>query len=329
MVLHPLDPFPFGWFHAAFEEDLAPGDVRPLHLLNRHFVLWRDELGEAHVLDAFCAHLGAHLGYGGRVEECSIRCPFHAWRYDAEGECVEIPYSDKRHKLAGLRSYPVVERNGMTMFWWHPDGLEPLWELPQLREWTDPGWTDDYVRQHWRVRTKWREIAENGIDLTHFHYLHGVATVPELDYFHADEHVWHSNAVHQVHTPLGPTPGNFELELHGPGFAWMRFGIEGLAEILFVITITQVDDEWVDNRFSFLAKRPARSDVPDRSEALIQEVIDQVTDDVPIWENKIVKDPPRLARGDGPIMAFRKWATQFSAAAESAEADPRHAVAAR
>lgn len=332
MSRYPLDPFPFGWFHVAFAADLGPGDVRPLAAFGRQFVLWRDEAGEAHVLDAYCAHLGAHLGHGGQVRGTTLRCPFHAWEYGGDGRCVAIPYSHKPHKLGGVRSYPVSERNGMVWMWWHPHGEPPAFEVPDVPEWSDPGWTGDYVRQHWRVRTQWREIAENGIDLTHFHYLHGVATIPELEFASVDGPIWHSNATHQVNTPLGRRPSNFEVRFHGPGFAWLRFGIEDLVEILFLVTLTPVDEATVDNRFSFLARRPLRDDVPDMAPALIQEVIDQVTDDVPIWEHKIVKDPPRLAKGDGPIMKFRRWAAQFSAAPradETAPADESVAAGAR
>lgn len=328
MSLYPLDPLPFGWFHAAFAADLAPGDVRPLAALGEHFVLWRDEEGEPHVLDAYCAHLGAHLGYGGEVRGTTIRCPFHAWRYDGAGTCVEIPYSHKTHKLAGIRSHPVVERNGMLWLWWHPHGEPPAFDVPEVPEWSDPGWSDDYVRQHWRVKTGWREIAENGIDLTHFHYLHGVATIPQLEFASTEGPVWHSNATHEVHTPLGVRPSNFEVFFQGPGFAWLRFGIDDLVEILFLVTLTPVDEHVVDNRFSFLARHPCRDDVPDLAPALIQEVIDQVTDDVPIWEHKIVKDPPRLAKGDGPIMKFRRWAAQFSAEPAGERRTERPAVGA-
>lgn len=312
MSRYPLDPLPYGWFHAAFADDLGPGDVVPLAQHGEHFVLWRDDEGQAHVLDAYCAHLGAHLGYGGEVRGSTIRCPFHAWRYGGDGRCVEIPYSHKTHKLGDIRSHPVVERNGMIWLWWHPHGEPPLFQVPEVPEWSDPRWSDAYVRQHWRVKTGWREIAENGIDLTHFHYLHGVMTVPQLDFASTDGPTWHSNATHEVQTPLGQRPSNFEVRFEGPGFAWLRFGIEDLVEILFLVTITPINEHEVDNRFSFLARRPRRDDVPDMAPALIQEVIDQVTDDVPIWEHKIIKDPPRLAKGDGPIMAFRKWAAQFS-----------------
>jgi len=92
-------------------------------------------------------------------------------------------------------------------------------------------------------------------------------------------------------------------------------------EVVFAINITQIDEDHVTNRFSFLVrKEPLRADVHDMSDRLVQEILDQVSDDVPIWEHKIIKDPPRLARGDGPIMAFRKWTQQFSASDHGAPA---------
>ena len=60
-------PIPFGWFQVAYPEDLEPGDVTPLHYLGRELVLWRDEGGEFHLQDAYCPHLGAHIGHGGTV----------------------------------------------------------------------------------------------------------------------------------------------------------------------------------------------------------------------------------------------------------------------
>ena len=67
--------FPFGWYRAAYSEDVGPGELRPVRYLNRDLVVWRGEDGAAHVMDAYCPHLGAHLGYGGRVQGCEIVCP--------------------------------------------------------------------------------------------------------------------------------------------------------------------------------------------------------------------------------------------------------------
>ena len=95
--------------------------------------LWRDEAGELHVQDAFCPHLGAHLGHGGTVEGCEIVCPFHGWRFDAEGANTDIPYSERTNKKGTLRTYPVVERNGLS------HGLVP----PRRRRWRRSGRSDE------------------------------------------------------------------------------------------------------------------------------------------------------------------------------------------
>src|SRR5579859_6561668 len=75
------EPFPFGWYALCYSEDLAVGEVKPVRYLGRELVMWRGEDGVARVLDAYCRHLGAHMGYGGRVNGNDLECPFHAWQY--------------------------------------------------------------------------------------------------------------------------------------------------------------------------------------------------------------------------------------------------------
>src|SRR5262249_51116945 len=78
-------PVPFGWFCVGFPDDIATSEAKPLYYWERHLVAWRDGDGELHVMDAFCPHLGAHLGHGGTVDGCELVCPFHGWQYDTEG----------------------------------------------------------------------------------------------------------------------------------------------------------------------------------------------------------------------------------------------------
>ena len=310
-----LDPFPVGWFPLGAAAELRAGDVRPVRRHGRNLVLWRDEDGAAHLLDAYCVHLGAHLGYGGRVTGNTLRCPFHAWRYDGDGRCTEIPYSDRSlANLPAVRGYPVRERSGQLMAWISPDDSGPRWELPELPQLADPGWTSVFETRTWEVPTYWREIAENGIDLTHFHYLHGVEGISELVSSSAGEHHWRSRTEHMVRTPLGSRLASFDYELHGPGYGWLRFAIEGTAEVVFLITIAPVEERLLELTFHFLRRvtdDPARQRM---TGALVQEIIDQITDDVPIWTHKIIKDPPLLARGDGPIAQLRRWSAVFSRA---------------
>src|SRR5689334_5029083 len=85
--------YPNGWFAVAYSDELTADSVIPVQAFGRSLVLFRDGGGAARLLNAHCPHLGAHLGFGGRVEDGCIRCPFHHWRFDGTGECVEIPYA--------------------------------------------------------------------------------------------------------------------------------------------------------------------------------------------------------------------------------------------
>ena len=121
-------PVPDGWFIVAEARDLDPGQTMAFHVFGRDVVLFRTESGEPRMVDAYCAHLGAHLGVGGKVEGDCIRCPFHGWRYDGvSGRCTEIPYgeTDRIPSQAKVRSYPTLERNHMIWAWHHGNDEPP------------------------------------------------------------------------------------------------------------------------------------------------------------------------------------------------------------
>jgi 3-ketosteroid 9alpha-monooxygenase subunit A len=76
----PYTRHPSGWFQVAWSAEIGVGDVRPLRYFDTDLVAFRGTSGRLTVLDAHCPHMGADLGYGGRVEGDDIVCPFHAWR---------------------------------------------------------------------------------------------------------------------------------------------------------------------------------------------------------------------------------------------------------
>ena len=129
---YPFPAYPNGWFRVAYSHELDTGAVQPLHYFGRDLVLFRDEEGEAHLLDAFCRHLGAHLGYGGRVDGKGIRCPFHNWHWDGEGRCIDIPYAKRIPPQARIDAWSTVEKNGLVFAWYHTSGESPAYELPDL-----------------------------------------------------------------------------------------------------------------------------------------------------------------------------------------------------
>ena len=132
-------PMPFGWFQVAWSDELTTGESKPLYYFGRHLVAWRDESGEAHVWDAFCPHLGAHLGFRATICGDEITCPLHGWKYGPDGRCTDIPYSDRLNRSAQIRTFPVLERNGTLLAWYHPDPEQaPMWEPPELAEFGEP-----------------------------------------------------------------------------------------------------------------------------------------------------------------------------------------------
>ena len=302
-------PVPLGWFQIGWPDDIAVGQTRPLFYFGRHLVLWRDEDRVAHLNDAFCPHLGAHLGHGGSVHGTDLQCPFHGWRFDADGNNSDIPYSERTNKKCRLGAYPVIERNGLLMAWYHPEGLELQWDIPTVPELDDPEWTDA-VTHEFIVASPWQEMAENGADSAHFGFVHGQDTVPEIDRYDTDGPRAFMASTQRWPTPNGSVDAFVEAESHGPGFSIVR--MTGVIDALSIGCNTPVAADRCHLRFTNLVKRLDREDLTTLvGDTFIRLLMEQVGEDVIIWENKIYVERPALADTDGPIMAFRSWAEQF------------------
>jgi phenylpropionate dioxygenase-like ring-hydroxylating dioxygenase large terminal subunit len=76
---------PSGWFRIATSDQLPSGGVGVFEINGQEVVAFRDEQGAVTVVDPICPHMGAHLGYGGRVVDGALRCPFHGLRFDTNG----------------------------------------------------------------------------------------------------------------------------------------------------------------------------------------------------------------------------------------------------
>ena len=177
--------FPYGWYALEQTDFVAIGQVKPLRYFAQDLAIWRGEDGRVRVTDAWCKHLGAHLGHGGKVHGNLLECPFHAWRYDGEeGVVKDIPYAKAippQVKRKCLRTWPVTEANGWIWVWYHPDQtVAPLWDVVVHEEYGDPAWTD-YAMHEWIVYGSIQNMAENGVDVAHFKYIHGTADVPKAE----------------------------------------------------------------------------------------------------------------------------------------------------
>jgi phenylpropionate dioxygenase-like ring-hydroxylating dioxygenase large terminal subunit len=303
-----MERYPNGWFQVAYSRELTPGAVLPLRYFGRDLVLFRTDSGAAKVLDAFCPHLGAHLGHGGKVKGEVIVCPFHAWCFDGNGRCTDVPYAKKIPPKAQIEPWPVCEKNGLIMVWYHGAGEAPQWQVPDVPEYGAEEWTP-YECYDWKIRTHNQEMAENSCDSAHFLYLHGTQDMPEST-AEATGYLLHTSSKTKMRTPQGKVDGMVDVHAHGFGFTTTRF--TGIVETLLVSSATTIDEDYVHLRFALTVRKLVNDGVTSTvGAAFSKEIKRQLEQDIPIWENKIYISPPMLVDGDGPIGVFRKWAKQF------------------
>jgi len=312
-------PIPFGWFFIGYSDELKAGDLKSVHYFGEDLVLFRTESGAAGVMEAYCPHLGAHLGHGGKVDGEAVRCPFHAWAFNTEGACVDVPYAKvippAARRPGCIRSYPVCEKNGVVWVWYHPDNIAPTFEVIEREETISPEWSAQQ-RFFWAFGSNPQEIAENGVDVAHFRYVHKMDAVPEGETTYAD-HVRRSvvRGERTVTMPDGQTRVvNSEIEViqNGAGQKFTRF--KGIADLMLQVLVTPVERDSCELRFSFTHPKFEPGSFEDK---VIQQAIagtigqTGVEGDIPIWHNKIHRARPILCDGDGPVLMFRKYFSQF------------------
>ena len=296
-------PIPCGWFVACRADDVADDAPLTFEAVGLDLVVWR--AGDRLVVqEAWCPHLGAHLGVGGRTADGCIVCPFHEWSFDAEGANTDIPYADKPNRKARLRTFPTIERNGFVIFWYHPDpSVDPLWEVPELV-------ADDFVlagSYEWRVRSAWQEIAENSVDMAHFTSVHGLTRVGDIGEITLDGPRRTIRSTQSFNTARGTFEGQIQANSHGPGLGVTHFDLMGRVTLLSATT--PIDDGEVLVRFTMFH---SPDDVGAKIAApFAEEVRRQFEQDIPIWEAKRYEARPALAPIEKPVTEFRRWASQF------------------
>jgi len=323
-----MSRFPFGyansWYMLLYSDELPRGAVRPLHYLGRELVAFRGEDGAAHVLDAYCPHLGAHLGHGGTVADDDIVCPFHAWRWGPDGRCVDIPYSQHLNQSRALRTWPVAEASGLVLVWYDRNGAPPTWAPEDIPEYTDPEYFRPFeigaVRTWPGVRLHPQTVAENAVDTAHQQYVHGAATPgrivsredhgpilrvrQELTFGLGKKSTWL--------TPEGQVKAYLDAEVMGVGLGAARFlGTDGAVHLQ---STTPVDESTSDIRISVFVKRPKSGgeELDERSRRRLEFELRQVENDLVIWEHMHYQPQPAYAREEAKEYGyFRKWSQQF------------------
>ena len=114
-------------FDPRLDPRMAERPLKAVRLLGQDFILFRDATGQYGLLDRDCPHRGADLAYA-RHEGDGVRCPFHGWKFDAQGRCLETPAEPSGSNLCQRvrqRSYPLQIRSGLIFAWLGPKTKRP------------------------------------------------------------------------------------------------------------------------------------------------------------------------------------------------------------
>ncbi|MGV9668473.1 Rieske 2Fe-2S domain-containing protein [Nocardia niigatensis] len=322
MVKPALSMQPTGWFQVAWSSEISIGDVRTMKYFGREMVAWRSAAGRVTVFDAYCEHLGAHLGYGGHVEGESLVCPFHGWEWNQDGRNVCIPYESHPNRGRRIRSYPTVERNESVWIWFDIDGRAPYFDVPDIfADFGDDKSAADYYPA-FPAGTLYRAglelhpqyIMENGVDFAHFKFVHKTPFVPEFtrqDFSGPVSYVDFTVAFDD--TPEDEINSGVEAINGGLGVAVTKSW--GMVDNRTLSAVTPVDESTSDVRFTVWIGRKPGDERPEMSgfaKTMANFVIEQFQADIDIWSRMRYTEPPALSRKEYEgFKALRAWAAQF------------------
>jgi phthalate 4,5-dioxygenase len=174
------------WIPACLSSELqADGDPLRLMLLGERLIAFRDSGGRVGVLDHRCPHRCASLFFG-RNEEGGLRCVYHGWKFDAAGNCLDMPNLPADHDFKSkvkARAYRVAELNGLVFVYMGAEAAAP--PLPALEAMLcPPDETDLWARQR---QCNWLQALEGDIDTSHFSFLHaGKVALEDIDPNHLE-----------------------------------------------------------------------------------------------------------------------------------------------
>ena len=310
----PFPSFPNGWYAIGFSTDFPKGEVVTRHYFGEDIVVYRTLEGQVRATESHCPHVGAHLGHGGRVVDECLRCPFHGWRFDAVGQCVEVPGATRIPAKAQLRHWPLREMNGVVFVHYDASGAPPTWDIPQLPE---DEWTGNKTIL-WTLRTHPQEVNENIVDSAHLVPLHGVEgctvfrdAIDDGPMFNIALNLIADGAI--VGMPGMTNDVILDVTLHGLGHMVVQTHVRNVdVRARQRIYSTPIDGERTDIRGVVNLKKLDDEETSEQvAELFYQAYVTDFAADFPIWENKKYREKPILSNADGPFMPYRKWAKQF------------------
>lgn len=159
------------WYACEFSSAVT-NKPKQIVMLNQRFVLYRDSQGQVVAMNDQCPHRGAALSLGWVKDDC-IHCPYHGWKFQADGQCISIPANQPGApipKKARVDAYSVQEKYGFVWLFYGdlPEAERP--PIPPLPEFEDSKL--HYLFYECQVNAHYTRTLENALDFAHLSVVH-------------------------------------------------------------------------------------------------------------------------------------------------------------
>jgi 3-ketosteroid 9alpha-monooxygenase subunit A len=315
--------FARGWHCLGLASEFKDGKPHAVEAFGGKLVVWENTKGELGVLDGYCRHMGGDLTQG-TVKGDEVGCPFHDWRWGADGRCKQIPYARRVPLRARTKAYETVIRNDSLLIWHDPEGSKPDYDIlpPELPDVSNREIYTDWIWNTVPIKgSHCRELIDNVVDMAHFYYVHFAFPTDFRNVF--EDHMATQYMASRGRPDVSGGYGDAEMFLkseatyYGPAYMinWLEVDYKGfVTEVILINCHIPTGPDSFLLQYGITVKKPDGLD--DKTANFIgKKYADMFGDgflqDVAIWENKAPVQNPLLCEEDGPVYQLRRWYEQF------------------
>ena len=256
MAKPPLSMKPTGWFQVAWSDEIKVGDVHRMKYFDREMIAWRAQSGQLTVMDAYCEHLGAHLGYGGHVVGRGPAVPVPRMAVEPRGPQRLHPVSGSAEPRPPHPHVPGRRTQRVRVHLARRRRRDPYFDAPDIfASFADGSSAADYYPQQRLYRETLemhpQYVLENGVDFAHFKFVHQTPIVPVFTRHDFDEPVSYVDFTitfeGDENQTIDDVKSGVEAINGGLGIAVTKSW--GMVDNRTISAITPVDDRTSDVRF--------------------------------------------------------------------------------
>jgi 3-ketosteroid 9alpha-monooxygenase subunit A len=308
------------WIFIGFADQLKNAVAKPVYFMDRDLVLWKSQSGIISLQDAFCPHMGAHLGHG-KIRGELLECIFHKRTFNGEGKCQGFGKNNK--------SYPISITHNMIFAWF--GDTPPTWEMPDFLsgfpEQPDTKWK---ILRSKKINYDFhpKELLDNTVDAIHFKTFHDQCiSYKPIEILDSPPHQFVSKLIFLGNPQLEKLKKEFILDLVTESFGPCTLTVSSTIRVFnrvfllkFIFLCTPVKGKNTDYTLAtaVLAEHKTKRsfgrkifDYLYNNFAFHMQVKEFVKESEQIWKHKTFLPRPDFFPKETAMEAYRQWYSQF------------------